>query len=119
MANGKGKIDMGMELQYGKTVQNIKAIGSIIRHMGKESFAMLMEMSMRATGRKIRHTVRVNIPIKMVPHTRVNGQTISKMDLEKKCGPKAPLFRDNMSTARIMVKVITFGPTVPNTKDIG
>lgn len=110
---------MGMELQYGKTVQNTKAIGSIIRHMGKESFAMLMEMSMRATGRRIRHMVTVNIPIKMVPHTKVNGPTISKMDLEKKCGPTAPLFRDSISTARKMVKDTTFGLMVPSTKEIG
>lgn len=119
MANGKGRIDMGMELQYGKTVQNIRVIGSIIRHMGKGSFAMLMEISMRATGKRIRHMVTVFIRIKMVPHTKVNGPTISKMDLEKKCGPTAPLSRDNMSTARKMVKATTSGPMVPNTKEIG
>lgn len=83
---GNGLAIGGMEkvFKYGQMVQNMMENGSIIKHVVKEHFIMLMEILMLENGRMIKLMDLVYIDNKMELFIKVIGKVIINMVKEKK-----------------------------------
>ena len=55
--NGKEMSDMVMVLKYGQTVQSMKVIGKITKHMEEEYFGMFMVINMKVNGKETKRMV--------------------------------------------------------------
>ena len=75
--NGKETTVMVLELKYGQTELNMKDIGRIIRHMGKEHFGMFMVMYMMDIGKETKHMEKESTLTKMEQHTMEIGRMIT------------------------------------------
>lgn len=101
--------DTDTVFKYGQTVLNTKATGETMSHTEKESFTILMAMSMRVIGQTTRPTVRVPIFMPTVLSMSVNGRMTSNMEREKKHGRTVVNTMDIMLTLRKRAEVFMCG----------
>ncbi len=100
---------MVLEFRFGQMEQNTKVIGKIIRPVAMENFSILMAISLKENGERIKLTELASISIVMELYTRVIGNKISSMAMELKLGPIIPLSRDYTMRERSKVKEGTNG----------
>ena len=97
---------MVMEDKNGLTGPYMKDSGKMIRLTDRVSSFMVMETSMKASGKTIRHMVKEVISMRMGHPTLVNGPRISNMVKGKRNGPMVLSMKGNIRMERSTIKVL-------------
>jgi hypothetical protein len=77
---------MGMGNRFGRMVPNMKVIGGLTKHVGKENSGTLTVTFSKVNGWTTKPTDTEFTFIKMAQDMRVNGKMIFNTDSEKKYG---------------------------------
>ena len=135
----KGTVE---DTKFGAMEVSMKVTGRVTKQMAEEDLFMLMVTYMTVTGKMIRHMVSGNIPTLMERNMKVIGLMINNTGKEKNTGLMEPNMKVNTSSERKMVtdnfygqiaqatvvsslittsmeKVLTLGPMVEFTTEIG
>lgn len=110
--NGKTVSDTVKVYKFGLMEQSTKVTGKITKLTDKVYFGTSTAISMRETGREIKHMVMENTLIAMGPRTRVTGETIYSMEKVSNIGTITQSMRVNIKKERNMDKVLIHGKTV-------
>ncbi len=89
-ANGKDPAGMATESRFGQTELNMRASGKIIKHKVKVNFGMLTGTSSMANGLKTKPMDMAFTRMSTAQNTKGNGSKIYSMEMESSSGPMGP-----------------------------
>ena len=98
--NGTQVSEMVSVVKCGQMVQDMKAIGSLIKLTVKENLSMLTETSMKASGSMTKLMAKEHIPMPMEPTIMEIGSMINNMDSEWSPGLMVLSTRETTSMER-------------------
>lgn len=98
--NGTPVLEMVSVVKCGQMVQDMKAIGNLIKLTVKENLSMLTEIFMKVSGSMTKLMVKVLIPMLTEPTTMEIGSTINNMVSEWNLGLMVLNMRETISMER-------------------
>ena len=93
--SGKATIGMDMENRYGQTELSTRATGKTIKHTVRANFGMLTVTSLMVSGKTIKPMDMVSILTLTELNTLVSGRTTCNMVKELKTGQMVLAMMDN------------------------
>lgn len=107
---------MGMVFKFGSIVQNTKAIGLIIEHMGRDVFGMQMGINLKENFKMTSLMVKEYIHARMERYIKVNGLMMCNTDKGKHNGLTDPHLLDSIKKVKRKVLEATSGLVEINTE---
>ena len=117
--NGKVNIDMDVENKFGKTEQDTRETGDIIKPMVREHSGTCMETSTMGNGEMTKPMVMAFILIQMEQSTKVIGKMICSTAMVSNNGLMGQSMRETMCKAVSMGKALIPGKMDQNTQAAG
>ena len=89
-----------MVFKFGLMVQNTKAIGLIIEHMGRDVSGMQTEINLKENFKMTNLMVKESIHVRMERYIKVNGLMMCNTDKDKHNGLTDPHLLDSIKKVK-------------------